>query len=660
MVRMMKETITDYELQMNGECQGPKFKRWHGAVLAIVFAWSFVMGHSSLLFAQQPQAPAGTPLYAANAKYVNGMAPGYWATAGSGLTLNVSAGTAYCGNPPVPVSYPGGSLTLAASATNYVYLDPANNCAPAAGTGAFTAGQIPLATVVTGTSSITAVTDARTWFTPQPCVTGSGGSLNCSSAGTNQNITLTPSGAGASVITNLQDKGGQVFNIKAYGAKGDGATNDSPAFQAAYNAAKAKGGGTVFIPPSASCYLLSTAINMTTASGNASKKIIIEGSSLGFGGVATGATDLICANTGGILFDVTGSNKITFKNVAVTSQSGVTTPSLIGLYAARNASNAGAQGISMVDCYFDMVTHSSGSTYSFGAYLYGSEEDNFIRTQLTADYPLVVSATNDFSQNSAFITNSTGAQSETADSFTDMALNGSGLGPFAYFHGTWDMRLSGHGENFGAATPYPAGLYGYAIELVGLNATMQIDFRQEGFPAFAYIALSLLNSDIYGTHSPGSSAPTNGIEFGDASGQFTNDTFNVLDNYSSPSANAYYDASTGSPTGVLVLDNVSFFCGAEANCADIPVGNFVSGGLTAYTANVTWSASASNPTPLLNIGGSDILSRFRNVATNTMGTIKSANGAPTGACVTGSLYLRGDGGTSTTLYVCENAAWVAK
>jgi hypothetical protein len=131
---------------------------------------------------------------------VQGIGPGYRPTAGSGLTLNIAAGTALCGNPPVPVFYADGTLTLTASQTNYVYLDPAATCVPAFNITGFAVGQIPLAKVVTGTSTITSVTDVRSWFVPLPCVMSATGAIQCSALGTNQNITLTPSGTGYTLL----------------------------------------------------------------------------------------------------------------------------------------------------------------------------------------------------------------------------------------------------------------------------------------------------------------------------------------------------------------------------------------------------------------------------------------------------------------------------
>lgn len=120
---------------------------------------------ASLLPAQQPQAndlPPTQPIFKTNAEFVNGVAPGYWPTAAAtGLTLNISAGTANCSGIK---NYSGGTLALTNSTTNYVYLDTTNNCIPTASTITFTASQIPVAIVVTSGGNITSIVDVRTPF----------------------------------------------------------------------------------------------------------------------------------------------------------------------------------------------------------------------------------------------------------------------------------------------------------------------------------------------------------------------------------------------------------------------------------------------------------------------------------------------------------------
>jgi hypothetical protein len=118
------------------------------ALLISVSAWG-----------QQPQT--SNPLYSANSQYTQGWGPGYWPTAGSGLTLNLSAGTANCVG--VIVTYAGGTLPMTANATNYVYLNASASCVPNSNTSAFPVGtSIPIATVVAGASAISSIQDDRT------------------------------------------------------------------------------------------------------------------------------------------------------------------------------------------------------------------------------------------------------------------------------------------------------------------------------------------------------------------------------------------------------------------------------------------------------------------------------------------------------------------
>jgi hypothetical protein len=133
--------------------------------------------------AQQPQCPT-CPIYAVNAKYVNGAAPGYAPTAGSGLTLNISAGRVRCTN--TMTNYAGGTLTMTNSTANYVYLDTGSSCAPGSNTTGYTSTLIQIATVITSGGVITTITDDRTFGLATPA----GGGITSINASTGPGVTI--------------------------------------------------------------------------------------------------------------------------------------------------------------------------------------------------------------------------------------------------------------------------------------------------------------------------------------------------------------------------------------------------------------------------------------------------------------------------------------
>lgn len=73
------------------------------------------------------------------------------------------------------------------------------------------------------------------------------------------------SGSSGTVPRTAVSKFAEHVSVKDYGAKGDGITNDQPAFQAAVDAVNAAGGGIVFVPPGT--YILDV-VNYVTDSGS--------------------------------------------------------------------------------------------------------------------------------------------------------------------------------------------------------------------------------------------------------------------------------------------------------------------------------------------------------------------------------------------------------
>lgn len=94
---------------------------------------------------------------------------GRHASACNGLVWGYTGGNYQTGS--VANAIANGSLTLTASATNYIYASSSNGAVSVNATG-FPAGQIPLYTVVTGATTVTNYTDQRS-YAPS-AITGAG------------------------------------------------------------------------------------------------------------------------------------------------------------------------------------------------------------------------------------------------------------------------------------------------------------------------------------------------------------------------------------------------------------------------------------------------------------------------------------------------------
>jgi len=168
-----------------------------------LFAFLFVLValgvHAQQLQTQSAPQPA-------NVKYANGVSPGYALTKGTGLSLNISAGTTQCVDQLA--EYAGGSLTMTDATVNYIYLDPAQDCAPVVNTTGFLQGTVWLAKITTSGGIITSITDdVRTPFAvSKVAISGSGGT----GGGTNNQGTVALTGCGVSYTGS-----GLVFNVSS-------------------------------------------------------------------------------------------------------------------------------------------------------------------------------------------------------------------------------------------------------------------------------------------------------------------------------------------------------------------------------------------------------------------------------------------------------------
>jgi hypothetical protein len=140
----------------------------------LLLSAAFVIAAILPIHAHSQQLQSQAPLYATNAKYGNGVSPGY-APCGTingvastncpsitGLNIQIGQGTNFCNSTLGEVG--NQTKTLTANSTNYIYLDFTSSCAVTVGTSNFTTNQFPIAVVITNGSGITSIDDVRNFF----------------------------------------------------------------------------------------------------------------------------------------------------------------------------------------------------------------------------------------------------------------------------------------------------------------------------------------------------------------------------------------------------------------------------------------------------------------------------------------------------------------
>ena len=180
-----------------------------------------------------------------------------------------------------------------------------------------------------------------------------------------------------------------LIDIKDFGAKGDGATDDSAAIQAAINCVSSAGGGTVFFPSGQ--YLVNTTLNLTIFAPQPPTAVKFLGTSP----VTThDSACTILANTGGILFDCTGSGQLQFENFHVECKGrNVRNPSTIAFVFQRNSPlEASYNQLSNVSVDMTSIPSANNGYGTVAVYNYSSELFYMNFCKLFADSPLIIAS----------------------------------------------------------------------------------------------------------------------------------------------------------------------------------------------------------------------------------------------------------------------------
>ncbi len=314
--------------------------------------------------------------------------------------------------------------------------------------------------------------------------------------------------------TPVIDNGGQVYNVRAFGAVGDGTTNDAQAISLALNAARKTGeygtaggqGQPVHVP--SGIYRVDSPLNMT-------------GSQLNLRGAGPYQT-VLRGNTGavgyGVFIDMAPAGLTTVRDVLV-DVVGMPNPSTIGVLQARNPAGAQAHANHLSDVVIRLnhMPSANGFNGTVGIYNVGSEVTTYNSVQLRADIGLYLGSGNNLNASVdpnvppyQVVSPFTGAIGDNV-SMTVVGLRGTSAilalaGPAVRIRGAAAIDLGD--ASLGSVwyeEPALSGPYPYAIEVLAQTHSLRYSGSMENFPSVLKVhsAMSGLFLECYAAHDPG-------------------------------------------------------------------------------------------------------------------------------------------------------------
>jgi hypothetical protein len=457
-----------------------------------------------------------------------------------------------------------------------------------------------------------------------------------------QSNTSSPSAAVVrSIVTGrIRDSGGQVFNVKSFGARGDGKTDDTTAIQSAINAA---GQGIVYFPPGT--YVYRTLVVSGGSAGRIKTSLV---------GAGSNATTLKQSSATGVLIDYSW---------AVPYQGGT----IEGIKFDSTAGPPGAVALRLQDCVGWII-----------------RDNSFVGALAKRDIGIELENRRGYNERHQIVSNQFFEDNPSIELLQD---RGDSRGfSFAYLYLVRDhfqippagIGLLADGGNAGNAYFYNCrldlhanfdGKTGHLVMLRDRLSAQHLIVRlqaENGGDGVCTDSTSALNGGTTIWVEMGQGAPycTNAVV--DATGPLGGMADFGFTNWNGTgrSASAWPIGEVSSPAETNGPVFSYFGAAMGPNIASPFVTMYAYPGNAFTIGTIAWGSSLSSLTPVASIdtSGNATLAGgvFLGSAVKSSAKVSwtSGSGRPTGGCANGSMYSNVRGSAGSTLYVCVSGKWI--